>query len=311
VTIEKPMNSIENKNETETLVFGGTLGDAFIVLCKLYSQHKKYGTRFRLIRYDLFPQYDQAISDMFKMVPCIEYLSPCRVYVSIPDLISAIKQCPHKYINTKWHKDDLETYPLDYDSLDPFPEIAPIMPSMERSKIAIGIQLYCGATGHNFRGFSLAWLKKLRKHFPANEYILYLIGKGNGCYNVSSIENICRENDILNKLDTTSFSEWLGFIKSMDYFVSFEGLSAFYAMSQRIRTLMYNQQQYAHHVHGSIHPFWKNNSLIININTNAIKRKLRYMFLKNNIYNPKIPFDFFCNAKDVKTSELGIIKQIL
>jgi hypothetical protein len=277
------------KSSIETLAFGGTLGDAFIVLCKLYCQYKTNGKHFRLIRYCLHPGMDAVIKKMFETVPFIEYITPCEVYNDIEDLNKAIKNTKYKYICTKWQKRKSETYAVDYENLDPFPLIDLKKPDVSQHSTNIGIQLYCGTEGHNFRGFSLNWLKAVRKFLPLKKFTIYLFGTTTKCYQGADIERICTQQDIVNMVGKTDFSEWMSFIKAMDCFISLEGFSAFFAMSQRIPTLVFNQ--YIYSINNSVHPLWAKDNIIININSNRFLSRIRYFKATwlgaANLYSPR------------------------
>ena len=272
----------------ETIAFGGTLGDAFIVLCKLYTQHKTDGKHFRLIRYSTRPQMDGVIEDMFKTVQFVEYLTPCQSFNNLDELYQALGNTSYRIVNAKWERGDLETYSFDYEALNPYPIFEISKQNVSRDAVNIGIQLHCGAEGANFRGFSLQWLEEIRRRFPLEGFCVYLFGTGAACYQRTAIDDICRKYGINNLVGKISFAKWLSYMKSMDIFISFEGFSAFFAMSQKVPTILYNQ--YIYGVNKSLHPVWKENNAVINLNSNIFLRKFKFWknryLCRDNLFSP-------------------------
>jgi hypothetical protein len=276
-------------------MFSGTLGDAFTVLCKLYGRHKITDEHFRVIRFSSHPQMDGAIESLFKVVPFTEYVLPCQVVpVDQVALNERLAKLPHDYINTRWDgktcgviKNDPEGYPFE-----PYPEIdisglSPINRDCQEHKI--GIQLHSGKTGSNFRGFSLGWISRLCRTVSSDKTGIYLLGTGEG-YAIPQIERFCKKHGIKNFVGRTSFLEWLACIQTLDVFVTMEGFSAFFAMSQKVPTVLYNQ--YIYGVDGAIHPEWRKNGVIININKNKLLNKIRHLKVRclkqKKTYSPPI-----------------------
>ncbi len=288
---------LQTKDQNTTVVFGGTLGDAFIVFCKLHSVHQTSGTQFNLIRYDLHPEYDTAIAELFRLSESLHYEIPCTKFQTVAKVLEAIGHCPHPYINGKWEKNEEETLPLDYTSLNPFPDIPLELPTFANSNPRVGIQLSCGLEGHNFRGFSLDWLAKIRRSLPAERFDLYLFGKlaegSQSAYRHDDIARIAHQHGVITLVNSLSFKQWIGYIKSMDYYISMEGFSAFFALSQKVKVLLFNQQPYRQHLEGSIHPAWRAYSHILNINANPIRRKVRALLGTGHLYSPEVPEAFF------------------
>ena len=273
---------------TTTLVFAGTLGDAFIVLCKLYVQYKTHGRHFRLIRHSMRPEMDKPIAQLFGATPFIDYVTPCRAFDNLDDLHQALRNSGYDCINTHWQKGEGETYPLDYDDLNPYPVLQTPTVTVPQDLPNIGIQLHCGAEGSNFRGFSLSWLAKVRKMLPPEDCHIHLFGTGAACYQKSLVEALCREHKINNLLGQCSFTQWLSFIKSMDIFISLEGFAALFSMSQKVPSIVYNQ--YACRIDRSICPRWAKDNAIFYMNSNRWLNKMRWWkrkFLKqDNLYSP-------------------------
>jgi len=284
------MTTVTSEIKKETVIFGGTLGDAFITLCKLYSQHKLTGAHFRVIRYNLYDTLDPLIEEMFKITPVAEYIVPYTRFDSLDDLYTAIKRYEHPYVNVRWEADEFESYKFDYIRSDPFPIFQLPEVDVDSSHLRVGIQLHCGSH-RNFRGFSIRWLRGVRNYLPKDKFSIYLMGTGAGCYDKHELESLCKKYHIVNLVGKTKFTEYMGHIKRMDYFISLEGFGPLFAMSQRVKTLLFNQ--YPHGVGLTVHHKWYENSRVIDLNSNVIKRKWLSIFNKKKLYSPGIPLDFF------------------
>lgn len=280
--------NINNQN-IQTVVTAGGLGDMLIVLCKLHSEHVRNKTTFKIIRYDLFAQYENMIDSLISSSRFAEFLGPTRVFEDLEEMDLAISKTSFPYVDTKWQRTDQETYDFDYTILNPFLNLN-MDAAIDKSKTNIGIQLFCGLDDHNFRGFKIGWLYKLRSQFPAEKFNLWLFGESTNMYDSTEIESLCSSGNIHDMVSKLSFKEWMGYISAMDFFISFNGFSAFYTMAQTVPTLLYNQCPYL--IDKSLHPLWFKNSTIMNINLNVVARKLRKILKQNNLYSPSIPNTF-------------------
>ncbi len=279
---------MQNKISKTHLLFSGTLGDAFIVLCKLYGRHKVTGEYFRLTRFSSHPQMDGVIEALFKAVSFAEYVTPCQIATSHNDLCRKLNESPYDYINAKWDSSEYSIYPDNQKDVEynPFPELN--LEPVELKGKNLGIQLHCGTVGHNFRGFSVNWVVSLAKRLENLEVTIHVLGTGSG-YNKHELEQLGQISNIRNWVGKTKFLEWLSLMKSMDAFISLEGFSDFFAMSQRVPTFLYNQ--YIHGIMGSIHPAWRDTSRIVNLNSNRIISKLRSLIIHKlgmrNLFSPR------------------------
>jgi len=285
--------SVNGKN-CQTIVTAGGLGDMLIVLCKLHSEHIRHNATFKIIRYDLFSQYENLIESLISSAPFAEFVRPSRIVADLNALHLAISKASFPCVGTKWYKTSEETYDFDYNILSPYPRLQTEKQKIDKNKINIGIQLFCGLDGHNFRGFKVKWLGRLRSRLPAEKFNLWLFGDSSKEYDLSEVESICSRLKINNMVNKIPFKEWMGYISAMDRFISLEGFSALYAMSQRLPTLLYNQ--YPRGIGKSLHPLWLENSTVINLNRNPVLRKLRGIFNYSNLYGPSIPRTFIKEA---------------
>jgi len=283
--------------ETITIITSGGLGDMLIVLCKLSAESLRRKCKFKIIRYDLYAQYDSLIGELVSAFGFAEFVTPSRTFESIDVLNAAIESAPFSYVDTKWKKTDQETYPFDYDSLNPFLNLKTEIPKVDRKRKNIGIQLFCGVEGHNFRGFSLDWLRVVRQRYPAKEFALWLFGSNSKSYDPARIAEVCSYLGIDNMVEKISFHAWMGYISAMGMYISLEGFSGLFSMSQKVPTLVYNQ--YSGGIQDSVHNAWSRNSRIVNLNSNLFLRKYNHLFNSQRLYSPSIPEDIevLCTQK--------------
>lgn len=283
-----------HQSNTDTFVTGGTLGDMYIVLCKVYDHHRKTGKQVRLIRYSCSTELDGAINQLFKFAPYVE-LSSCRKTnsnaESIEKILEATKTFP--YLNQKYSGRPVSEQfssiaDPDYITMEPFPSFDIPSLELEGEKFNIGIQLSCGSLGRNFRAFTLKWIIKLSKKIKNLRTKIYILGTGDG-YEQKELKQLDRISNIQNWVGKTSFSEWLSLMKSMDVFISLEGFPAFFAMSQKVPTILYDQ--YVYGIDNAIHPVWRDNGAVIKIGSNKVLKKIRYWKMKylkrKNLYSPR------------------------
>jgi hypothetical protein len=249
-----------------TFVTLGTLGDCFVVYCKLYDYHQQTGRKMRLIRYSRYPEHDGVISALYSQVPFIEYELPCYSFPSHKYLRNLVADMPadHYYVNinhngtTDWIAPD-----PDFIRMEPFPEYHPASTSLiGEDGFHIGIQLHSGRSGSNYKGFSLAWLDKFMKAVQSQPVTLHLFGTGDG-YNLSKLEKFSRQRGIRNHVGKTSFLEWVAFIKMMSAFITMEGFAGYFSMSQRVPTYVYTPLPRA--TLRRTPPAWRENNVIVDI----------------------------------------------
>jgi hypothetical protein len=254
----------------------GTLGDVFIVYCKLYNYWEKTRKKVSLHRYNRYVNLDKPISDFFFNIPFVEYLLPCK-NVASPEEIPEEDLLAAPYINIYWDGNarggDINDPP--YIKMEPYPEVF-IQPDSraDTKKLCIGIQLNCGSHLGNERSFSLRWIKKLRKILPANKYSISLFGTLTKKGSIRKTETFCLENNIENYVGKTTFLKWLSKILAVDFFITFEGFPAYFAMSQKVQSLVFF---IAPSILTRIPPVWRKENIIW-----RIVYPLRYRLLKRN-----------------------------
>ena len=254
--------------------FSGTLGDAFIVYCKTHTYWKKTGNAIALRRMSAYPEMDDAVSQLYSLAPFAEYQPPCIEISSGGDVPFVLDNDLSRYIGSGWTSMSVvsgQHDPKGFD-LDPFPPVAVNQPDFkDKNKFRVGVQLHSGKFGGNFKGFALNYVAAIRQLLPDDQFSMYLMGTGEG-YSERDIEKMCTRNSVVNLVSKTSFHEWVAYIKSMDFFITPEGFSAFLAMSQRIRSLVFYTNKL---ILGSVHPEWRRNNIIMSAGQETISGRLR------------------------------------
>lgn len=213
----------------------GGIGDAYIVYCKLYSRWKKTGETFTLQRYDPVVSYDKPLAALFSNIPFITYKTPAKPF---EELEKDLQDKDAHYLGVDAEGKPMGTItfpdPKGYE-MTPFPRIA-----IKKKKLPgthIGIQLQTGKKIGNFKGFDLSWIQQLIDALPKT-ITWHLLGTGTN-YNLQKVESFCQKNNIKNHVAKTNFTEWLSLITSMDYYLTPEGFSAFFALSQKVQSYIY------------------------------------------------------------------------
>lgn len=273
-------NNIESPNPDAPITFvtSGTLGDCFIVYCKLYDYHRRTGRNVRLIRYSRHPQHDGVISTLYSQVPFVEYELPCRPLPSPRYLWNLVDKMPagHYYINAN-HDGAANSIAPDPDfiRMEPFPKYHTVSrPSMIEDGFHVGMQLHSGKPGGNYKGFALAWVGKLISAFQNQPITWHLFGTGDG-YNPLELEQLSQGWGVWNHVGKTGFLEWVASIKRMTAFITLEGFAGYFAMSQRVPTYVYTPVPDA--TLNRTPPAWRHDNVIVDITGNWLERKVQVM----------------------------------
>jgi hypothetical protein len=241
----------------------GTLGDAFIVFCKLNEYAERTGEDVTLYRYSRHPDFDDLIEALFAHSDRLSYHRPC---LEPGDVNGEITDPVAPYVNVFWDGKGAEGYPDDPDGIrmDPFPEM-----NIDRRELTttfdVGIQLHTGKPGSNFKGLSLGWISDVRAELPADEYTIHLYGTGDG-YSPREYKRLGDREGIQNHVGETDFNEWLQHLVSLDYYIEPEGFSGFFSMSQRIPSLMFYRNE---EILLRVPPDWRREHTICRLETST------------------------------------------
>jgi len=286
-----PTNSDSMKNPVTEFSASGTLGDVFIVFCKLCGYHKRTGKHVRLHRYSRFPELDAPIGEFFDLISYIEYVTPSHVVGSDINSIEDCKRLGEPHVSEFWDGDGRGNFTDDPEDVvfEPFPSIELQPEELPSERLKVGIQLFSGKVGGNFKGFSLRWITGLRRWLPESEVDVYLFGV-EGVYSRKKVEKLCHENKIVNLVGQLDFVDWLRHIKAMDFFITPEGFSSFFAMSQKVKTLVVYVD---YGMIGRIHPEWRKENIFVSAGWRNIGSRI-----SNRLFRAvKGRYPFLCPVK--------------
>ena len=277
------MNTKTKKPRIVDFTFSGTLGDAFLVLCKLSDYHKNTGHNVRLHRQSEFIEFDDPISKLCSLFPYVEYVIPSTYF----DSKSGLKRPSFNgdYINTTISGISAKEFPHDpqYIDFDPYPILDLNPASFPKTSLNIGIQLHTGKLATNYKGLSIEWIKSvitfLNIHFD-KKIVFYIFGTGEGYddKDLNELLNLPNTNFLVGK---TSFVDWVSSIVSLDFFITPEGFSSYVAMSQKIPSLVFYTSDL---ILLGIHDKWRNSSVFIDVVRHDILSKA-YRYLMRLINN--------------------------
>ncbi len=225
-------------NSPRTYTYLGTLGDSFMAFCRLYDFAKNQASPVLVKRYAYsFDDIEKPVEAFFKLIPYIRYQRVVPTPTETP--YEAIKRDHGLFLS------DSEDYgPTANFEFNPFPVIETLTHKNPYSvqKKTIGIQLHAGKStrfqNKNYKGLDLDWVQTLVNHLPRDQFDICLLGTGAG-YNTQKITLFCKKNSILNGVGTLSFEEWLIHLKYLDFLITPDGFSAFFACSQRVYSLVF------------------------------------------------------------------------
>lgn len=277
------LNTKNKKKQIVDFTFSGTLGDAFLVLCKLSDYHKNTGHNVRLHRQSEFVEFDDLISKLCSLFPYVEYVIPCTYF----DSKSGLKRPSFNgdYINTTISGISAKEFPHDphYIHFDPYPVLDLNPASFSKTSLNIGIQLHTGKLATNYKGLSIEWIKSvitfLNIHFD-KKIEFYIFGTGEG-YDDTDLNKLLILQNTNVLVGETSFVDWVSSIVSLDFFITPEGFSAYLAMSQKIPSLVFYTSDL---ILLGIHEKWRNRSVFIDVVRHDILSK-GYRYLMRLIYN--------------------------
>ena len=242
----------------KNFLMSGTLGDAFIVMLKLYKNYKN--EKINLRRISKWPDQDEAIFKLSKLFKFIRYKKPCFNIQHVDDTIELIKKLDYFYVNTSWNGSHFKNAEKDFKNLkaEPYPKLNLKNLKIKKKKKIICIQVNTGKVGGNCKIFSHVWIYNLLNLLKTNNYRIILVGTilDNPKYFLDNYKNDKNIKLLINK---TRFNEWLNIIRTSDMFISMEGFPAFFSMSQKVKTICFYTDR---RILTRIHPIWKKENYI-------------------------------------------------
>ena len=272
-------NKKKEKLSNLKFISAGTLGDLFIVLCKLITLNQKV----ELEHYTSHNGMKRLINELYQFFPNIVLNS--TVLESKSEVLKKVRKKSENqfFVNTRadgkghigenWFKDPTFLY------MDPYP----IFPFdiVKQKKKKISFQLHSGKLGSNYKSLSYNWIREISLLLNPDIFEIHLFGTGEGC-NKEKLNFICENSPIIvNKVGSLNFNSWLEQISSSSVFITPEGFSAFFSLSQKIPTItIYTDPM----ILDRLHPKWEQNNLFIYSYSKRILYKL-YKKIYHLIYS--------------------------
>lgn len=288
------------KEISDKYVVSGTLGDMFAVFCKLYRLRKEGFTSDITLKYlTTYSEFYPLLQKLFSLIENINIQKPVICFSNEDNnrkILDTVKNenIPYIGVMPDGSQDGIGLADPSYIHMEPYPEVNIQPGELHDGSYKIGIQLHSGKVGGNFKGFSLPWIVRIRKLLNKDKFEMYLFGTGDG-YSLTKLSHVCEKYRIRNLVGKTEFMEWLSYIKSMDFFITPEGFSAFYAMSQKIRSLVFYTD---YQILGRVHPEWKKRNIILSAGQETIPGRIlnricRQTIKRNRLLAPLKPVQIY------------------
>lgn len=219
--------------------FSGTIGDAYIALCKLYDYALKTPCQLRRLCRTIGA--DPLIEEICKLFPNIEYVQPYIHFNSISEMRSFAEENRERYINIFYDGNGRGNEPDDpgFLNFSSFPKLnLPVSPK-DTAVTKIGIQLNSGSRKENSKLLDINWVDEFCAHLHHRTLEVYVFGSGN-YFSDSELNALTGlPSNVFNLFNKTSINKWLSGVASLDFFISPEGFPAFWALSQKVPSLIF------------------------------------------------------------------------
>jgi ADP-heptose:LPS heptosyltransferase len=220
-----------------SFLFSGTVGDAYVALCKLAQRALKAPcTLQRLSRHP----GDALPAALARLFPGVTYVEPYVHFDTIEDMRVYAYAHAHRYTNIYFDGDGRGLEPDDPPGVElcPYPELALAPAVRDRSRPRVGIQLHSGSIPATCKRLELAWVTELAERLHAADVEVVLTGTGAG-YDPAALAELPRRPGVTSLVGALDVPEWLAELAALDLLVSPEGCAVFFASSQRVPCLTF------------------------------------------------------------------------
>ena len=220
-------------------MFSGTVGDAYIAMCKLSSLGRPYQLR-RLSRH---AGSDDTISKLTRLFPDCRYVTPYIHFDTIDEMRAyAFRHCG-EYVNIFFDGNGRGNEPDDPPGIGFLTGSGPRLSSsietfrdMERHII---IHLHAGSRPESPRALNAHWVRDLCKEVCPCTYEVILTGTGE-CYSQAELKQLPGEKiGVSNIVGKDTFDQWVELLTTAKLAVLPEGLPAFLALSHGVPTIVF------------------------------------------------------------------------
>ena len=267
--------------DRELYYFSGTLGDALIVVSKLYYVFVNSGeTPLSVWWVTSNPEMEGLIEDLIAQCYWIKYEGK-SVLESTDEEFNYCNNIMLRglcYVSAAWgHRN--RGFIRDYAGKEFQGAFATLFPDFQvvqsfggfpSGTKVIGIQVNTGKKNRNEKSFSSKFINELiRKRFDLLGCKVLLLGTERPRDLVVPNDNVV---DLVGKL---SFHEWTSCIKRLDVLVSPEGFPCFYALANRVRVLAFFRD---YQIVARISPEWRHYFTGFYVNSRSLWSKFQRRF---------------------------------
>jgi hypothetical protein len=219
-------------------LFSGTLGDAYIALCKIAERARRRPCSLR--RLERRPGIDSTIARVARLFPGVEYVEDYLHFETVEAMRDYAFARVGRYVNIFWDRDGRGNEPDDPGDLEftAFPKFELPDRARQHGRTRIGIQLHSGSQPDSARVLSIPWVVELCRLLSTGDLELLLFGTGAGLSVAEQQALASNSTNRINLTGSTDLLEWMGYLRTLDYLISIDGFAAYFALSQRVPTLV-------------------------------------------------------------------------
>ena len=219
-------------------LFSGTLGDAYIALCKVEAFARDSPCTLR--RLSRHGGIDPTVAQLAALFENVEYIPDFVAFESIDEMRHYAFAHADRFVNIFWDGDGRGNEPNDPPALrfTRYPELDLVGCVLTTRKRHVGIQLHSGCRPANHRRLEVEWIRDFCRIVADSAVGVVIMGTGEG---YEGDELACLHGmgpHVLSLVGETSFQEWLGILANVDYLITPEGFACFFALSQRTPSLV-------------------------------------------------------------------------
>ncbi len=223
-------------------LFSGTVGDAYVALCKLHRRARQRPCSLRRMSRHGGDAMVAQLCDLFEGVT---YVEPSLHFDRIEDMRTYAFDHARRYTNIYADGEGRGLEPDDPPeaALCDFPTLTLQPAARTRGRLRVGIQLHSGSIAATSKRLDPTWVAQLAHKLADAGLEVVLLGTGGG-YEPEQLQRLPGEDEpgeraIDNLVGRTEFRDWLSHLAALDMLVSPEGCSVFFASSQRVPCLAF------------------------------------------------------------------------
>jgi hypothetical protein len=222
-------------------LFSGTIGDAFVALCKLMSRPDL--APFRLRRMCRHAGSDATIGRLVALFPGVDYEPDFHRFATVGEMRDYAFANSDRYLNIFADGDGRGNEPDDPPgfTMTPHPDLR-LAPGLARPPApVVGIHLHSGTPTSGPRILATDTVAELCSALGDADVRVVLLGTGD-VYDAAELARLADlPPNVTNLVGRDTFEQWVAMLAVLDLLIAPEGLATFLALSQRVPTLVLYQ----------------------------------------------------------------------